>query len=214
MEPVREPDRVAGVDLYWLPLGAGSPVVRRSGQLYERWCAWRQRREPRPLFHAALEVRVESVRYVLEMAPAWEGTRSDRGVVATGPVGSAVLGRSRWFRYELRCWRGGVIPDLDDAVGGPRRIGDDPGPATRILELACEVPRLTWGRDEAGLGEMWNSNSIVAWLLVQSGHDPAQPPPAAGRAPGWEAGVRLAEASGGQPHQARTRRTMRRKGRA
>jgi hypothetical protein len=33
------------------------------------------------------------------------------------------------------------------------------------------VVALTWGRDELGLCEMWNSNSIIAWLLLRSGHD-------------------------------------------
>jgi hypothetical protein len=38
-------------------------------------------------------------------------------------------------------------------------------------------------------GEMWNSNSVISWLLARSGL-PANvlSPPAGGRAPGWEAG--------------------------
>jgi hypothetical protein len=40
---------------------------------------------------------------------------------------------------------------------------------------------------------MWNSNSIVAWLLTRSGLDAASiRPPAVGRAPGWLAGVVVA----------------------
>jgi hypothetical protein len=37
---------------------------------------------------------------------------------------------------------------------------------------------------------MWNSNSIVSWLLTASGLDvDAMRPPAGGRAPGWTAGL-------------------------
>jgi hypothetical protein len=40
---------------------------------------------------------------------------------------------------------------------------------------------------------MWNSNSVVSWLLAESGL-PAEriQPPRGGRAPGWRAGVELA----------------------
>ena len=44
---------------------------------------------------------------------------------------------------------------------------------------------LGWGRDELHAGEMWNSNSLIAWLLARSGHHPdAIEMPARGRAPG------------------------------
>jgi len=37
---------------------------------------------------------------------------------------------------------------------------------------------------------MWNSNSLVAWLLASSGVSvEAVQPPAGGRAPGWQAGL-------------------------
>ena len=56
-----------------------------------------------------------------------------------------------------------------------------------------DVPTATWGRDEQRTGEMWNSNSLVAWLLARSGHDTdAIAPPAHGRAPGWFAGLSVA----------------------
>jgi len=39
---------------------------------------------------------------------------------------------------------------------------------------------------------MWNSNSVIAWILAASGVDAAAvQPPAGGRAPGWEAGLRM-----------------------
>ena len=44
---------------------------------------------------------------------------------------------------------------------------------------------------------MWNSNSVVSWLIAAAGlpTDDLRPPPG-GRAPGWDAGLALAKASG------------------
>jgi hypothetical protein len=40
---------------------------------------------------------------------------------------------------------------------------------------------------------MWNSNSIVSWLVVKSGLDEESVRmPRGGRAPGWDAGVVVA----------------------
>src|SRR5687767_6098408 len=100
-----DPRCPAHVDLYWLPLGAGGSVVRWSGRVYEAIVARRQHRAARDLYHSALGVRLGDERYVIEMAPVWSNGPRDRGVVAEGPVGSRTLGRSRWFRYEVRRWR-------------------------------------------------------------------------------------------------------------
>ncbi len=55
------------------------------------------------------------------------------------------------------------------------------------------VPTPVWGRDELGAGEMWNSNSVIAWVLTRSGlQAKAGQPPHHGRAPGWDAGVTVA----------------------
>ncbi|WP_249666108.1 hypothetical protein [Nocardioides faecalis] len=187
------PGRAAQVLLHWLPLGAGAHFVAFNGRVYEALCARRQHRRPAPLFHAALSLRLGEASYVIEMGPAWGNTVPDRGVVVEGPVGLRVLGRSQLFRYEVRAWRGGSIPDLELAVGDPTVMSEDPVRASRLLELVDEVPSLTWGRDELGLGEMWNSNSIIAWLLLRSGHDLRRVrPPAGGRAPGWGSGIALA----------------------
>ena len=65
--------------------------------------------------------------------------------------------------------------------------------ARTVLDLVPRCPVLTWGRDERLTGEMWNSNSLTAWLLARSGLDTdAIRPPAAGRAPGWNAGLTVA----------------------
>ena len=63
-----------------------------------------------------------------------------------------------------------------------------------LLRLVPQVPALTWGRDETEVGDMWNSNSLTSWLLASSGHDPTSVvPPDGGRAPGWQAGLVLAD---------------------
>ncbi len=184
-------ERHAQVELLWIPLGAGSgtPVVRWSGRAYEALTARAEHRSAQPLFHSALEVQDGLDRYVIEMTPAWCGSEPDRGVVAMGCVGSGLLGRSALFRYEVRRWLGGRIPDRAYAVGGPVEVETDPSRVAELLRLVPSVPPAVWGRDELGTGEMWNSNSVVSWLLVASGHDvDALTPPQGGRAPGWTAG--------------------------
>ncbi len=183
------------VDLVWIPLGAGeaSPLVRWSGRGFERLVAHRDHRRPQPLFHSALQVHLDGVAHVVEMTPAWGQSPRERGVVAQGPVGARLLGRSRLFRYEVRRWPGGVIPDLGACEQGPRRLRTDAWRARRLLELVPCFPAATWGRDALGAGEMWNSNSLTAWLLARSGHRTAQlRPPDEGRAPGWSAGLVVA----------------------
>jgi len=183
----------ASVMLYWLPLGAGGHSVRWNGRIFEALMARREHRPVTDLYHAALEVRVGPDRSVIEMTPAWGADAADRGVVCEGPVGSRWLGRSRFFRYEVRRWRDGVIPDVAEAVASPQVLSQDPDRARRLLDLVPRVPTATWGRDELQAGEMWNSNSLVAWLLALSGHDvEAIEPPDRGRAPGWYAGVVVA----------------------
>lgn len=178
-----------------MPLGAGdgSHLVGLSGRAFEAVAARRTGRPPQDLYHSALEVTVGPDRFVIEMVPAWGEERAVRGVVCHGPVGLRWLGRSRFFRYEVRRWRGGTIPDLSEAVESPQRLSTDPRQAQRLLELVPAFPTATWGRDELGTGDMWNSNSLVAWLLARSGHDTDEiHPPAGGRAPGWQAGLVVA----------------------
>ena len=189
----------AAIDLDWLPRGAGGDFVRLNGRIYEAVVAALERRPRSALYHSALEVRVPEGRYVVEQAPAWRQS-GDRGVVGEGAVGSRAVGRLRLFRYEVRRWQDGVIPDADEAVESPRRLSDDPDKARRVLELVPEVPALVWGRDEIGAGEMWNSNSLVSWLIARSGLDVgAISLPNGGRAPGWDAGVELARRQAAAP---------------
>jgi hypothetical protein len=187
----------AAVNLYWIPLGAGGHCVRFNGRVYEAVMAARARRSPSALYHAALVVDVDGERYTIEVAPSPDGAAASRGVVATGAVGSRYAGRLRLLRYEVRCWRGGSIPDLRYAVGGACRVTSDPAVARRLLDVVADVPTPVWGRDELGTGEMWNSNSVVAWLLTAAGvaTDRLQPP-RRGRAPGWHAGLEMARRRG------------------
>ncbi len=185
-----------GVDLYWIPLGADTSVVRWSGRVVEALGAWRHRREPRDLFHAALIVRVAEGRYVIEQAPVPDAHGDRRGVVASGPVGLAWLGRWRVFRYEVRRWLDGQIPDLHAAVGGPVRVSGDPAAARAVLDVLPDIPTPVWGRDELRAGEMWNSNAVVAWTLVRAGVAiDWVAVPVGGRAPGWGAGIEVARRS-------------------
>jgi hypothetical protein len=189
----------AAIDLYWLPLGAGGHSVRWNGRVFEWVVARLEHRDRCDLYHAALEVRIPEGRYVIEQAPAWrEG--GERGVVAEGAVGSRAAGRLRLFRYEIRCWRDGVIPDAAEAVDSPRLLSEDPATAGRLLELVPQVPTAVWARDELGTGEMWNSNSVISWLIVRSGLDvDAIEAPPRGRAPGWRAGIVVARRHAGAP---------------
>jgi hypothetical protein len=183
----------AAVDLYWIPLGAGGHSVRFNGRVFEAIEAARQRRERCDLYHAALIVVLDGHANTIEIAPSPDADEASRGVVATGAVGSRHLGWWRLFRYEVRCWRDGSIPDLGEAVGGPGRLTSDPGVARRLLDLVAAVPTPVWGRDELGAGEMWNSNSVIAWLIATAGlRTDGVGPPARGRAPGWSSGLELA----------------------
>lgn len=196
-EPVRgcgpSAGRSAAVDLYWIPLGAGAHVVRISGKLFEAASALVGRRPRCDLYHSALVISAPEGRFVIEQAPVPDLDGVRRGVVAQGPVGMRWLGRFRVFRYEIRRWRGGRIPDIDQAIGGPVRVTDDAEVVGRILETLPLIPTPVWGRDEFDTGEMWNSNSVVSWVLTLSGVDvDTIHPPANGRAPGWHAGLTVA----------------------
>ena len=182
------------VDLYWLPLGAGGHSVRLNGRIFEAVMARLEKRTTKNLYHSALVARVPEGEFVIEMAwPIPDGNGALRGVVAEGAVGSSWARSLRIFRYENRRWRDGVIADIGEAVDSPQRLTDDPFLAQRVLELVPDVPTPVWGRDELQAGEMWNSNSLISWLIVRSGlSTETVAPPADGRAPGWLAGLVVA----------------------
>ena len=177
--------------LWWLPVGAGGHVVIHTSRWWEVWRARREHRPVRPLYHAALEVHTDATtRYVIEMAPAWGQGAEPHGVMMTGPVGLRWLGRSRLFRYEVRCWRNGTIPDKSLAPAPPTLLPLTLCSAQALLARVARVPNHTWGRDVFGTNDMWNSNSVISWLLHTTGIDAAElSPPDGGAAPGWAAGI-------------------------
>ena len=124
-------------------------------------------RKPTPhpcdLYHSALEVHVAHERYVVEMAPVWNdhATNARRLWAVASRVSPCAL-----FRYESP-WHNGRIPDIAAAVESPQHLSKDPATGRRVLELVADVPTPTWGRDELHTGEMWNSNSVTAWLLAR-----------------------------------------------
>ena len=188
---------LVAVDLYWLPLGAGGHCVRLNGKVFEAAVSLLERRRPLDLYHSALEVHVPEGRYTIESAPVPDANAQERAAVAGGRVGSRWAGHFRIFRYEVRCWRDGVVPDLGEAVDSPQRLTEDEDSARRLLHLAPQVPTPVWGRDELRAGEMWNSNSIISWLLVRSGLDEESVKmPSGRRAPGWDAGLVVARRQG------------------
>lgn len=200
MRVARAVEAATRVDLWWLPVGAGGRVVAHTSGWWEWWRAWRERRRPQPLFHSALEVFVDGRRHVIEMTPAWGQPVGERGVVAVGPVGRRPLGRFRLFRYEVRCWEGGELPDRAYAVDSPVSMLLPPTTAHSLIAAVGAVPPLTWGAQQPRTGDMWNSNSLISWLLTTSGVDATRyAPPVAGRAPGWVAGIAVAKAAAPTP---------------
>lgn len=187
-----------GVDLYWIPLGAGASVVRANGWIVGTVSAVVHRQPRRPIFHSALIVTIDRRVTVIEMTPVADDHGPEaRGVVAGGAVGASWLGRFRLFRYEIHRWDGGVIPDLSEAVGGPIRVTRDAATTQHVLDLVPLVPTPTWGRDELKAGGMWNSNSVTSWLLASAGIDDAAGVlPKLGSAPGWAAGLAVARRPG------------------
>jgi hypothetical protein len=189
------------VELYWIPLGAGQHVVRLSGRVFEAISARLHRRPPCDLYHSALVVIVAGSRFVIEQTPVPDAHGKRRGVVVEGPVGTRLAGRFRHFRYEVRRWRDGVIPDIAAAVSSPVCVSADLAQASLVLDLVPTLPPLVWGRDEHRAGEMWNSNSVTSWLLSRAGIDAGGiRPPLRGRAPGWHAGIVVASRAGPPAH--------------
>jgi hypothetical protein len=198
---VSSPQPINGIDLYWLPLGAGGHSVRLNGRVFEAVVSRLEHRPACDLYHSALEVRVPEGRYVIEQAPVPDRDGAWRGVAAGGAVGARWAGRFRIFRYEVRRWRDGAIPDVSEAVDSPRRLTDDPERARRLLDLVPSLPTPVWGRDELAAGEMWNSNSVTSWLIACTGLDADSiQPPDRGRAPGWNAGLVVARRQQAQRH--------------
>src|SRR4051794_31464315 len=98
---MREVTNRAAVELHWIPLGAGGHSVRFNGIVYEAVTAAVHGRPRCDIYHCALSITRPDGTYWVEMTPVPDVFGHERGVVATGPVGMRVLGRSRLFRYEI-----------------------------------------------------------------------------------------------------------------
>lgn len=184
---------VAGsVDLYWIPVGAGTRFQKFSLAVYEGIASRLARRESATLLHAALKLQTDGRTYTLETMPSPPGPNVAHEV--TGPVGVRFADRLRLFRYQVCVRETGALPDEEWAVVPALRVGDG-RTAAHLLSLAKEVPAYTWGRRRKGQPEMWTSDSCVAWLLLQAGIDAGEiAVPAGCRAPGWFAGIAEARA--------------------
>ena len=175
------------VDLYWIPLGAGQHVARLSGRLFEAISARVQHRRPCDLYHSALVIVAPEGRFVIEQTPISDDHGARRGVVVEGAVGSKLAGRLRLFRYEIRRWRDGVIPDIAEgclesrpadgrlhpSVTDPRSravcsrpgLGSRRRPHGRHVELELGdlmVARQRWSRSSADPATAWRPGTRMA----------------------------------------------------
>ncbi len=181
------------VSLYWIPVGSGCWPVKASSMLFELSSALRHLRTPRKLYHSALIVEVPEGKYIIEQAPVWDLAEYPKETVGEGAVGCKWLRKIKLFRYEVRCWKNGIIPDISYAVESPITISEQPETAYLVLEALRSVPLPVWGRDELNAGEMWNSNSVISWVLCKSGVViESIRIPKCGRALGWCAGIIVA----------------------
>lgn len=183
------------VDLYWIPVGAGTTLQRLTLRIYEGVAARLGRRARLELVHGGLVGRHNGRAFTLELMPAQRGPNLRHEVV--GPVGVQLAGRLRMFRYQVCLQPNEALPDQGWAVQPPVRLTSDAMVVSRIQSWSHAVPAFTWGRRRPGHPEMWTSDSSLAWILVRAGIDAgAITLPAGCRAPGWSAG--LAEASSAQ----------------
>ncbi len=186
------------IDLFWLPVGAGTPRAQQfSLACWEAVAALLSRRKRAALYHPALKMRQGAVTYTLELTPVFVGEPAAPAM--TGPVGLRAAGRFKLFRYQLRCYEADSLPDEEWAVESPIRLSTECELVERIREAAATVPPHAWGRRAPGTHEMWTSASVVSWLLTECGIDAgAIALPRGGRAPGWQAGLEVAGLSGGR----------------
>lgn len=179
------------VDLYWIPVGAGTRFQRTSLLLYEGVAAALARRRRAKLVHAGLKGRVVGRPFTLELMPSPPGINVKHEV--TGPVGVRGADRIRLLRYQVCVLPNESLPDEQWAVEPPVRVAEGEATASRILELAKQVPAHTWGRRRPGQSEMWTSDSAVAWMLVNARVATERiDVPFGCRAPGWRAGLQEA----------------------
>ena len=191
------PPNAAAADLYWIPLGAGGHSVRFNGRVFEAVAAARQHRPRCDLYHAALVV--DSAAIATRSSSRRRRTPTRRAGASSPPAPSGAATSAAGACSATRCAAGAADRSRTSARRSAARPGHRP---IRRSPGGCSIssrpsPTPVWGRDELHAGEMWNSNSVIAWLLATAGL-PAERlhPPARGRAPGWDAGLVVAHRAG------------------
>ena len=178
----------AAVELYWIPLGAGGHCVRFNGRIFEALDA--ARRAPSALRPLPRGARRPARRPALhDRARRRRRTPTRRAAASSAPAPSAAATSAGCACFATRFAAGEAdrSPTWTTRSAGRCRLTTDPGVARRLLDLVAAVPRPVWGRDELDAGEMWNSNSVIAWLVATAGL-PADElePAAAGQGAGLE----------------------------
>ncbi len=157
-----------GIDLYWLPLGAGGQFVRLNGRVYEAAQAYRERRPRLDLYHSALEVYVPEGRFVIETAwPIPDADAASRGValeVPSSPAGSRASARS-----DTRCAAGGTARSPTSAGPWPAPSASATTSRQRAWYSSSRDPcpswcgaATSWGRATCGTRTPWSRGSSRA----------------------------------------------------
>ena len=194
--PMASPS-VAGIDLYWLPLGAGGHSVRLNGKVFEALAAWLGRRDRCDLYHSALEVYVPEGRFVIEQAPAWRRRlrtrrrrrglrRGTRGRTASAcsatRSGAGGTGSSRTSKRRSRALAGSATIRSRQAAPRARATGADarlgPRRARRGRDVELELDHLVAPRAQRARRRVDPASASVDELPVGA---PASSSHAAGK---------------------------------
>ena len=206
-EPARDSMNVATTSAR---RGLGRSSVRQPLTSIGYRCRGAERQSPRALngkAYEALSAAFERRRLTSTM-PDFEVRLGDGSfVIEVAPSPDAACRPGR--RRRRPCWqplrrcptalplRGPLLvgrsdPDVDEAVASPCACLMIQRPLIACSSSYPPSRHSVWGRDELQTGDMWNSNSVISWLIARA-HllvDVALPPH--GRAPGWAAGIRVA----------------------
>ena len=109
-------------------IGCGRSFRALNGRVFESVVARLEKRPIRDLYHSALVVRVPEGGFVIEQAPRISRRRRTTRRRRRRRGRQPPPRQATACRYEIRCWRGGVIPDVNEAVESPRRLTDEPVP--------------------------------------------------------------------------------------
>lgn len=100
--------RLTGVNLYWIPLGAGDHIVRVSGKLYEAFKGISERRPRAALYHSASEITLPGDRFHHRVGAYLGSPRTRTGCRSGRPVGGRAPG-----------WNAGLIVAARQAGQSP-----------------------------------------------------------------------------------------------